>query len=50
MIWAEDFFVPDLGPEIDDELDRRLARLRKGLGLDHGADPDVDLQEVVEEI
>src|SRR4051794_41770037 len=37
---------PERRAEIDPELDRRLARLGEGLGIDDGADPDIDLFEV----
>ena len=40
------FLDADLGPEIDLQLERRLARLRKRLGLDDGAGADVDAIEI----
>src|SRR6056297_379832 len=34
--------------EIDPELDGRLARLWERFGACHGADPDVDLEEILD--
>jgi hypothetical protein len=42
------FLDAEPGPEIDPELERRLFRLGKGLGLDDRADADVDAQKIVE--
>jgi hypothetical protein len=44
------FLLPDLGPEIDPELDRGFARLGKGLRAQHRSGPDIDLEEIVEGI
>src|SRR4051794_6758389 len=42
------FLHADHGAEIDEELERGLARLRKRLGLDDGANADVDRDELLE--
>src|SRR5690606_13483630 len=39
--------LAELGPEVDEKLDRRLSCLRKGLGLDYRAHSHVDCGEVV---
>ena len=46
MICADDFLTPIAGAEIDLQLDRRLARFRKRLGLDDRAGADVDAVEI----
>src|SRR3954453_3846 len=42
------FLYPDQGAEIDEQLERGLARFRKRLGLDDGADADVDREKLLE--
>jgi hypothetical protein len=39
---------PKFGTEVDLQLERGLARFRKGLGSDDGSGSDVDLEEIVE--
>ena len=37
---------PDLRSEIDHQLDRRLARFGKGLGIQHRSGANIDLQKI----
>ena len=40
------FLEADLGTEIDDDLERRLARFGKGRSLDDGAGANIDALEI----
>src|SRR6056297_827542 len=42
------FLLAKIGAEIHPELDRGLARLGVGLGTGDTADPDIDLEKVIE--